>query len=141
MVSRATTTTAQSVHNPTTTTTPTLDLHTHHPLPLPLYKMAEEPQPPQIQEGAATPSAPLPAGGDDRKAAAALSSLDAKVDDDAAPKKEIDLKALNDAMKTLEVASKPAAAGGEKKQGESGAPKKPLVKDDAADVGMLVSIL
>jgi hypothetical protein len=110
MVSRATTTTAQSVHNPTTTTTP-------------------------------TPSAPLPAGGDDRKAAAALSSLDAKVDDDAAPKKEIDLKALNDAMKTLEVASKPAAAGGEKKQGESGAPKKPLVKDDAADVGMLVSIL
>lgn len=96
--------------------------------------MAEEPQPSNVQEGADPPDA-LPANAEDRKAAKAMSSLDAKVDDnDAAPKKEVDIKALNDAMKML-------GAGEEQKKPErvkkEEAPK-PLIKVDPADVALLV---
>lgn len=100
--------------------------------------MAEEPQPPNVHEGAGQPEA-LPANAEDRKAAQALSSLDAKPDEDAAPKKEIDLKALNDAMKTLGVAQEkktPAALATKKEE----APKK-LVKVDQTDVTLLVGRL
>jgi len=99
--------------------------------------MAEEPQPPNVHEGADAPDV-LPANAEDRAAAQAMSSLDARPDEDAAPKKELDIKALNDAMKNLGAAQgegKSAVAAGTKKDE---APKK-LVKVDQADVALLVS--
>jgi hypothetical protein len=71
-----------------------------------------EPQPPDVQEGAADPHAPTSTA-DDRKAAAALSTLD--VQDDATTKKEVDSKALDKAMKRLDVKE---TKGDEKKSGE-----------------------
>jgi len=98
--------------------------------------MAEEPQPPNVQEGADQPDA-LPANAEDRKAAQALSSLDQKGDDDATSKKEIDLKALNDAMKNLGVATEQKKSEAVKKDE---APKK-LIKVDQADVALLAEQL
>lgn len=66
--------------------------------------MAEEPQPSTVKEGASEPHAPT-ASAEDRKAAAALSSLDAQ-DDEGAGKKEVDSKALDSAMKNLSVDGK-----------------------------------
>ncbi|KAK3071058.1 hypothetical protein LTR53_009344 [Teratosphaeriaceae sp. CCFEE 6253] len=96
-----------------------------------------EPQPPNVQEGADAPDV-LPANAEDRKAAQAMSSLDAKGEDDAAPKKEMDLKALNDAMKNLGVAQDQQTPSAAAKKQE--APKK-LIKVDQADVGLLVDQL
>ncbi|CAK1354724.1 hypothetical protein CB0940_01460 [Cercospora beticola] len=96
-----------------------------------------EPQPPNVQEGADAPDV-LPASKEDRKAAAALSSLDAP-SEDVKPKKETDLKALNEAMKALMPAAKPKeTASSTTKKDE--APKK-VVKVDAADVALLVEQL
>lgn len=103
-----------------------------------------EPQPSNVTEGADAPDV-LPASNEDRKAAAALSSLDAKPNDEAQqPKKEVDLKALGEAMKNLEIASgagatsqKSIPAGGQRK--ESASEPKKLVKVDAGDVNLLVS--
>ncbi|KAF3040335.1 hypothetical protein E8E12_008722 [Didymella heteroderae] len=67
-----------------------------------------EPQPSEVQEGAADPHAPT-ATADDRKAAAALSSLDAQ-DDNGAGKKEVDGKALDRAMQNLNVKDTKAEA-------------------------------
>ena len=98
-------------------------------------KMAEEPQPPNVREGLDQPDV-LPANAEDRKAAAALSSLDAKGEDDAAPpKKEVDLKALGEAMKNLEFTPAPKKPTETARKEE--APKK-LVKVDPADVALLV---
>lgn len=102
--------------------------------------MAEEPQPPTVREGADPPDA-LPANAEDRKAAQAMSSLDVKTDEDdsSAPKKEVDTKALAEAMKYLSVgesAGKKDAGAAKKKEVE--APAKPLVKVDAADVALVV---
>lgn len=101
--------------------------------------MAEEPQPSNIQEGADLE--PVPANAEDRKAAQALSALDAKGDEDASqPKKEVEIKALGEAMKNLEFAQGGASkkpASETKKEQE--APKK-LVKVDAADVTLLVCV-
>ena len=102
-----------------------------------------EPQPSGVHEGASTPPAP-PAAASAAAEAAALSSLDNKTlsDGSSAPKKEIDLKALNDAMKALDSGSDSkktaaaAAAAGSDKKGEE--PAK-LIKVDAADVALLVS--
>lgn len=103
-----------------------------------------EPQPSTVHEGASTPPAPPAAAASAAAEAAALDSLDNKTLSDAssAPKKEIDLKALNDAMKALDsgaggkkVSAAAAAAGGLKKDEE---PAK-LIKVDAADVTLLVS--
>jgi len=104
-----------------------------------------EPQPQGVHEGASTPPAPPAAAsaGATAAEAAALDSLDNKTLSDAssAPKKEIDLKALNDAMKALDsgaggkkVSAAAAAAGGLKK--DEGPAK--LIKVDAADVTLLV---
>lgn len=97
--------------------------------------MAEEPRPTDIQEGAEQPES-LPANAEDRKAAKAMSKLDTRGEEEPTqPKKEVDLKALNDAMKNLGVGQeteKPQAAKKEE------APK-PLVKVDQADVALLVS--
>ena len=96
-----------------------------------------EPQPPNVQEGADQPDV-LPANAEDRKAAQALSSLDAKGEDEnsGSAKKEVDLKALGEAMKHLEMgqgARKPAESQAKKEE----APKK-LIKVDPADVALLV---
>jgi hypothetical protein len=81
-----------------------------------------EPQPPDVHEGAADPPAPTSTA-EDRKAAAALSTLDTQ--DEAAEKKDVDSKALNKAMKGLGVKD---GKGDEKK----------TVKVEAADVTLLV---
>lgn len=103
--------------------------------------MAEERQPENVQQGADAPDV-LPASKEDRKTAAALSSLDANPSEDAKPKKEADLKALNEAMKNLDMnaAKKPnnnTSATSTTATKKEEAPKK-LVKVDAADVAMLV---
>lgn len=102
-----------------------------------------EPQPSGVHEGASTPPAPAAAASAAAEAAA-LSSLDNKtISSDAsnAPKKEVDIKALNDAMKALDSGSgskkAATAAGGVKKDEE---PAK-LIKVDGADVTLLVSVL
>lgn len=101
-----------------------------------------EPQPSAIHEGAETP--PAPAAGAAASEAAALSSLDNKTlsESSAAPKKEVDLKALNDAMKALgsgDGSNKKAAAAGAPKKASTEEPAK-LIKVEAADVGLLVSL-
>ena len=118
--------------------------------------MAEEPQPSNIEEGATTHA---PTGTvEDRKAAAALSSLDERgddVEDDAKTQgKSVDLEALGQAMKRLEFTEKGKAgapapgagagtAGGAaaKKAKDAAAEKKAAVKVDQADVGLLVRTL
>jgi hypothetical protein len=97
-----------------------------------------EPQPPNVTEGADPPDV-IPATAEDRKAAQAMSSLDAKGDDNAAPKKEADVKALEKALKDFDLNQKPktSAPGGTTQKKEE-APKK-IVKVDPADVALLVS--
>lgn len=105
----------------------------------PVVSMAEEPQPANVVEGADLEN--VPANAEDRKAADALSKLDAKGDENGAPQKEVDVKALGEAMKNLELiqggSGKQTAAVSSKKEE---APKK-LVKVDAADVNLLVEQL
>jgi hypothetical protein len=81
-----------------------------------------EPQPADVHEGAADPHAPTSTA-DDRKAAAALSTLD--VQDESGAKKEVDSKALDTAMKKLDTKD---TKGDEKKN----------VKVEVADVNVLV---
>jgi hypothetical protein len=89
--------------------------------------MAEEPQPSNIQEGAS--DAPAPTGSaEDRKAAAALSTLDAQGDEDSG-KKEVDTKAMENAMKNLNVK--------DQKDGEA---QKKAIKIEAGDVNLLVCL-
>jgi hypothetical protein len=82
-----------------------------------------EPQPSEVHEGAADPHAPTSTA-EDRKAAAALSALDA-LDGENGAKKEVDGKALDKAMKGLSVK--------DNKEGE-----KKNVKIEASDVTLLV---
>ena len=99
-----------------------------------------EPQPAVIREGVDAEDIehpPAPANAEDRKAAAALSSLDAKDDDEsAAHKPDVDQKALGDAMSRLQVAGKGKDAGENKVKTEGEVKKK--VKVDQADVALLV---
>ncbi|KAM0717304.1 hypothetical protein Q7P37_007156 [Cladosporium fusiforme] len=103
-----------------------------------------EPQPSTIHEGASPPaSAPVASAAAE---AAALSSLDNKSlnEPSAAPKKEVDMKALNDAMKALEsvsggAGSKGAASSGKKVDSDAEPVK--VVKVDAADVTVLAEQL
>ncbi|KAJ4992686.1 hypothetical protein SVAN01_01732 [Stagonosporopsis vannaccii] len=85
-----------------------------------------EPQPSTVQEGAADPHAPTGTA-DDRKAAAALSTLDTQ--DDNGAKKEVDSKALDRALKGLNVKD---AKTEEKKKN---------VKVEPADVNLLIKEL
>lgn len=90
--------------------------------------MAEEPQPPTVREGAEDPPA-LPANAEDRKAAAALSSLDARDEDESTAKgKDVDTEALGKAMKSLDV----------KDSGKKAETPAKKVKIEAADVSLLV---
>ncbi|KAJ9661373.1 hypothetical protein H2201_006565 [Coniosporium apollinis] len=95
--------------------------------------MAEEPQPPTIHEGASDPAPPEKTSAEDRKAAAALSSLDARGEDDDAPagKKEVDTEALGKAMRGLDVKED----GGKKEE-----VKRKVVKVDQGDVALLVGL-
>lgn len=94
--------------------------------------MAEERQPPTVHEGADDPPAPVPASAEDRKAAAALSSLDARDDDDGAARgKEVDSEALGKAMQSLD------AKQSGKREEEAPAKK---VKIEAADVALVVCV-
>jgi hypothetical protein len=86
-----------------------------------------EPQPSSVHEGAADPHAPTSTA-EDRKAAAALSTLDAQ--EDTSEKKEVDTKALDKAMKGL---------GVQDKKGEESVKK--VVKVEAADVNLLVGLV
>ena len=81
-----------------------------------------EPQPPAVQEGAAEPHAPTGTA-DDRKAAAALSTLDAQ--DDGGVTKEVDGKALDKAVKGLSIE-------------DTKADEKKNVKIELADINLLV---
>ena len=100
--------------------------------------MAEEPQPTDLQEGAEQPES-LPANAEDRKAAKAMSKLDTRGEEEPAqPKKEVDLKALNDAIKNLGVAPQQQQEKPLAKKKEEEAPKV-LIKVDQADVALLVS--
>ncbi|PSK34081.1 hypothetical protein B9Z65_8407 [Elsinoe australis] len=100
-----------------------------------------EPQPPAVQEGDTTRS--VPASADDKTAAAALSSLDqpSMSTDNAAPKKDIDSKAIGDAMQRLTVSEGQGGGAGkeaakaEKKEEQEPAKK---VKIEAADVNLVV---
>ncbi len=95
---------------------------------------AEDRQPADIVEGATTAgdvedeAQPTAKSAEDRKAAAALSKLDARGDDDGAAAREVDQEAVKNAMNAL---------GG----GGAAAVKKEtkVVKVDAADVKLLVS--
>ena len=94
------------------------------------FNMAEERQPPNVVEGATTGDIddeiqPTAKSAEDRKAAAALSKLDAREDETAS--RGVDQEAVSRAMNTL---------GGDKKAAEKAEVKK--VKVDAADVALLV---
>ena len=101
-----------------------------------------EVQPSTIVEGATTgdvedeiPQAAKSA--EDRKAAAALSSLDARREDDSASTKNVDQEAVKKAMDRL--AGKGAAAVEVKKKEDEKKEVKKAVKVDSADVALVVS--
>ena len=100
-----------------------------------------EPQPSAVHEGIENEEAPLPTNPEDRKAAAALSSLDARGDEDSASKSvHIDQEALGKAISRLEVSSGKGKAGDEGKvKAKEVEEKKKAVKVDQADVALLVS--
>lgn len=107
-----------------------------------------EPQPSSVHEGMDRddqPTAP-PASAEDRKAAAAMSSLETRAgDEDEAeekkPNKQIDQEALGKAISRLELADKAGkVAMGDRKTKEEGE-KRAKVKVDQADVGLLVEAL
>ena len=96
-----------------------------------------EPQPAGVQEGEQGPSA-IPASSEDRKAAADLSNLDSKADNDTTPK-QADTEALGKAMQGLDVSGD--SKTGNQDGGSTGKePPKTLVKVDPADVTLLVSL-
>lgn len=94
-----------------------------------------EPQPPGVHEGADVEDEQpvVPKSAEDRKAAAALSSVSARDDDAAQPAKEVDQEALGKAIKNLDI-------GGGTNQVEKKEPveKKKAVKVDPAEVALLV---
>jgi hypothetical protein len=89
--------------------------------------MASEPQPSNVQEGADVDGPPVPTNAEDRKAAAAMSTLEGRGDEDEGKGKDVDADALGKAMKSLNVGD------GEAKKAEK------KVKVEAVDVTLLVS--
>ncbi|KAK4147845.1 uncharacterized protein C8A04DRAFT_24401 [Dichotomopilus funicola] len=94
--------------------------------------MAEDRQPADVVEGATSGDVedevqPTAKSAEDRKAAAALSKLDARGDDEGAGR-EVDQEAIKNAMSSL-------GGGGDKKK------ETKTVKVDAADVKLLVDEL
>lgn len=118
-----------------------------------------EPQPSDVREGDnGSESIPASGAAEDRKAAAAMSSLDTHGEGEtsSAPKQEVDSTALGDAMKRLEVAD-PSSTDDAKKAPEKTAAEKEReekerkwkeeeerrrkIKVDQADVTLLVEQL
>lgn len=100
-----------------------------------------ESQPPTLVEGATTGDVddeiPQKAkSAEDRKAAAALSSLDAPREDDSTGTKELDQEAVRKAMERL--AGTGATNGKVTKKGDEKKVVKKIVKVEAADVNLLV---
>ncbi|KAK5663590.1 hypothetical protein OQA88_4021 [Cercophora sp. LCS_1] len=98
--------------------------------------MAEDRQPPNIAEGATAGDVedevqPTAKSAEDRKAAAALSKLDSRGDDESATGREVDQEAMKNAMSALDGAG---AKSAEKKEVKK-------IKVDAADVALLVEEL
>lgn len=105
-----------------------------------------EPQPPNVQEGMDPEGPPAPASAEDRKTAAAMSSLETRGgDEEAKPSKQIDQEALGKAISRLELADKVGrVAAGEKGKDEKEKEereKRAKIKVDQADVGLLVEEL
>ncbi|KAF7929435.1 uncharacterized protein EAE98_005353 [Botrytis deweyae] len=103
-----------------------------------------ESQPPTLVEGATTGDVddeiPQKAkSAEDRKAAAALSSLDAPREDDSSAMKEVDQEAVRKAMERL--AGTGATNGKLAKKGDEKKVVKKIVKVEAADVNLLVEEL
>ena len=105
-----------------------------------------EPQPSTVQEGIDPEGPPAPASAEDRKAAAAMSSLETRGgEEEPKPNKQIDQEALGKAISRLELADK----GGKVTPGEKGKSekdkeereKRAKIKVDQADVGLLVEEL
>lgn len=95
-----------------------------------------EPQPtkPEVDEEVAVEAK----GAEDRKAAVALSALDASADDESSSKSNVDLDAMKKAMDRLAGTGAGATNGAVKKKEEKAVVKK-VVKVDAADVATVVS--
>lgn len=109
-----------------------------------------EPQPSTVQEGMDPEGPPAPASAEDRKAAAAMSSLETRGGDEEAEakrfgNKQIDQEALGKAISRLELADKAGkVAAGEKGKGQKEKEereKRAKVKVDQADVALLVQEL
>lgn len=102
-----------------------------------------EAQPPTVVEGATTGDVddeiPVAKSAEDRKAAAALSSLDARKEDEALSARDVDQEAVKKAMDRLTGAAAPNGAAPSKKEVERSAlAVKKNVKVDPADVALLV---
>ena len=106
-----------------------------------------EPQPATVQEGMDPDGPPAPTGADARKAAAALSSIDARGEEDETKQsstvKNIDQEALGQAISRLELSTGKVTPGGEEQKKKEAERRKEReqrakVKVDAADVGLLV---
>ena len=107
-----------------------------------------EPQPSSVHEGMDREEpAPFPTSAEDRKAAAAMSSLERRGGDEdeaaAKPSKLIDQEALGKAISRLELADKAGtvAAGAKKTKEKEEVEKRAKIKVDQADVALLVEEL
>ncbi|KAL6716394.1 hypothetical protein ACLMJK_005960 [Lecanora helva] len=105
-----------------------------------------EPQPADVQEGMDPEGPPAPSNAEDRKAAAAMSSLETRGgEEEAKPNKQIDQEALGKAISRLELADKVGrvAAGdkGKSDKEKEERDKRAKVKVDQADVSLLVEEL
>lgn len=105
-----------------------------------LLKAMAEKQPPNVVEGATTGDVEdeikeVPKNAEDRKAAAALSSLDSR-EDDSATGKNVDQEAVRKAISQL--AGPSAASSDSKKAGSEKKEVKKVVKVDQADVALVV---
>lgn len=104
--------------------------------------MAEEQQPASIVEGATTGDvedevAPTAKSAEDRKAAAALSSLDARAEDESGSR-NVDQEAVRKAMDRLTVGGATNGVTSKKQDEKKEQAVKKAVKVDPADVTLLV---
>ncbi|RQM08423.1 hypothetical protein DH86_00000451 [Scytalidium sp. 3C] len=107
--------------------------------------MAEEQQPASIVEGATTGDvedevAPTAKSAEDRKAAAALSSLDARAEDESGSR-NVDQEAVRKAMDRLTVGGATNGVTSKKQDEKKEQAVKKAVKVDPADVTLLIEEL
>lgn len=103
-----------------------------------------EAQPPTIVEGATTgdveDEVPVAKSAEDRKAAAALSSLDTPREDESAGVKDVDQEAVRKAMDRLAGPKATSNGNAAKREEEKKAEVKRVVKVDQTDVALLVGL-